>query len=222
MGKNLSCFMLTTVMVLGVFAMPAMAVEGEQSLEPEFSQITAVISVEDIETGEIQHFYEEIESAVIEQAQSLTRNGETYTSFTAGVVVDFDLSGDTPDIAIAPRFNDGPGSITIERGVRAEVLIACNKRVQGGFDQINVTRFYGSWQPSSNMYIVSNRSAKLTIMPSARILNLAPTSNSFSSTAPASWGWLNEGRNSKASSEATISVTGMGGTHRIVVNLIIN
>ena len=177
--------------------------------------MVAVVSVENLETGEVHHFYEDIKSDAIEQAQLQTRSGETYTCFTAGVVLDVDLSGVVPNVTIMP-LNGNFAGVVVE-GTRAEVGITGTSRVQGGVSQMNISSFWGSWQPA-NLFFMSGRSATLNLMTSNRSLNLAPTSNTFSTgsnQAPATWGWSAVSSAAFARSEATVNVSGMSATHTI-------
>ena len=209
--KITMALVMAFVMAIGLIP-PVVAHAETQEEIPVLPQVTAVVSITNIETGETQDFYEEISYDLIEQVQIQTRSGETYLQFSANIAVDFDFSEDMPQITIVPLSSQG--SFEIVMGTRAEVGITATTRVQSGSTQINVSSFFGSWTVSNpSLFFMSNRSASLSLGTPGSNVRLTPTSNTFRHSP--NWGWAIYTVNASAGTDAIINASGMGSSHRI-------
>ena len=213
--KRIFAAIMSVMFMMGIpMSLSAQAPELELTLP----QITAVVSVTNVETGDTQHFYHSLNSDEIELTQISTRNGETHMSFNANVAADFDFSGDTPNVTIVPLGSQA--NWVISGGMRAEVGILASSRMQGHTTEINVSNFFGSWTSTNPalFYVINRRATLALALVGPHRVNLLPTTNSFSHSP--NWGWAVQGFNGGASSEATVRVSSMEGSHNIFVGFV--
>ena len=162
--------------------------------------VAAVAIITDSATGSVQRIALEPESSAV---YSTGLNGEE--------IVDVGYSVTIP-IGVQTRADTGKE--TTNAGVAASLHVVYT--LSSDKEQINITRLYGSWTPSSSLYIVSNRETGLTNHGATVTKSMIkyPASNSFSYSV--SWGYQNfvTGviQSPYAWSEATVQVSGMSGT----------
>lgn len=112
------------------------------------------------------------------------------------------------------------GGNTTSGGVTAKLYVDYD--ISTDNKKVRLNKVYGSWAPSSSMYLVSNRKVDAhTGYMIGKKISKTPTSNTFSYTT--GWGYNERGFDilaPRAWSSATVKVSGMGGSHTIAVEFI--
>lgn len=198
MFKRMLMLVVPFVLVLGGFSFTANA-ESNNKKDIE-------VTVTNDETGETRSLdSKEINNLDIDTFNTDNPNEKGYEVFIP-------LNEDESSDGVTPFVEDG--SSKKESGVTAKLYIDYNKNSKG---QIRVNKVRGSWNPSSNMYSVTNKKviAHNGGLPGKKI-SKTPTSNSFSYKT--GWGYQNTADGADgpmAESTAKIKVSGMSGSHTI-------
>ncbi len=203
MKKGLISICLVLAMCLSLY-MPAgatnIADEETSNKQNEFS-----LTLTNDTTGEVQ-----VINATRMTSNMLTRsaNSEVTVGYSAFV----------PIPTYATLSTTQPGGKSDGSGV--SVLFYVVYTISTNHEKIKVSRIYGSWTPTSNLYAISNREVGMHAgLDSPGTLLKYPSSNSFDYST--GWGYCNFVTAGDASpyawADATISVYGMSGTHSLTV-----
>lgn len=165
-----------------------------------------VLTLIDNTTGAVQ----EIE-ATLETTSVSTRSSEE--TFTTGYSAFIPIQLPTTRTSQPGGKDDGSG---------VSVLFHVVYTISSNHEQIKVSRIYGSWTPSSNLFTVSNREVGMHAgLDSPGTLRKYPSSNSFDYST--GWGYCNFVPAGDASpfawADATITVYGMSGSHLLTASL---
>lgn len=103
--------------------------------------------------------------------------------------------------------------------MKARIDITYNHR--NNKQDIQITKFTGSWTPENSLMLVSNRTAAVTDgtgLGVEKVLRYTPTSNTFSYNT--GWGYVSWYPDTNISgprgnSEATVTATGMGSGYNL-------
>lgn len=192
------------VMLISVsLCIPAAATNYANTVEENNA---LVLTLTDTTTGEVQEI-----KATLETTSALTRSAEE--TVTAG------YSAFIPIQLPSTRTSEPGGK---DDGSGVTVLLYVIYTISSNREQIKVSRIYGSWTPSSNLFTVSNREVGMHAgLDSPGILRENPSSNSFDYST--GWGYCNFVPAGDASpfawADATIRVSGMSGSHLLTAAL---
>lgn len=184
-----------------------MIVPGGATSEDANLENNALVSVTDEQTGKTKF----LNAKPISKVVQMTSTGAQEVDVGYSVLVPISIPG-----LVTP--NADTGKSTNEAGVLAKINVVYT--ISANKEKINITKFYGSWTPSSYLYNISNRMVGVNnkgVIP-AKALSKTPTGNSFSYNI--NWGYQNfvTGTDEApfAWSEALVTVGAMSGTqHKI-------
>ncbi|MGX7203099.1 hypothetical protein BCR22_11775 [Enterococcus plantarum] len=122
------------------------------------------------------------------------------------------------EIPNSPLARTTSGGNKTSGGVTARISV--NYDVNSKGDQIRVNSITGSWSPTKNIYNISGRQAGVHsgFVAGAKSMTKYPGGNSFNYRT--GWGYntlLRGGNSPRAWMDCTIKVSGMGGSHKLVL-----
>lgn len=206
MKKKMGTLFLVLVMCLSI-CIPVNAEENTDVTTNSTNNFTLTLT--NNETGTVQTI-----DATPVTYEVQTRAGEKVVTvgYSAFVPILKEVSENTRTSEVGGK-DDGSG---------VSVLFYVVYTISSDGVQIKVSRIYGSWTPDSSLFTVSNREVGMHAgLDSPGTLTKHPTSNSFDYST--GWGYCNFVPAGDASpyawADATITVYGMSGSHRLTAGL---
>lgn len=215
-------FFVRTLSIAMLFAMAVtfvIPVHAEEISRKSNDVQVTVIKIDDLNFEMSSYNRLELNSTgnkfkVISSTFSQNNDDENEKSFTAGYEIFIPLQNNENEIS--PMNIDG--SSKDEAGVKAELYVDYD--ISANNEQVRVNRVYGSWKPG-NMYYLTDRvvgcHSGINFYKPRRFEEKV-YSNSFNFKL--NWGYVDRtwgDASPRAWSEATVKVSGMGGSHRIEI-----
>lgn len=211
MKKALKFFTsMVTIFLLG-FLLTDTSYASSNVLESNLLKGNQVkISVTNDQTGEVT-FFSPLEAQKSAKVNSIKAHNKS-------IEVGYDVF--IPTEFLNPsgiQLSDSKGGQSTSGGVTAKLYVDYD--VSANNEKVKLNKVYGSWNPSSSLYYLTNRKVDAhSGYGTGNKLSKTPTSNSFSYTT--GWGYNNRllgDLSPRAWSSATVNVSGMSATHTIKV-----
>lgn len=155
-------------------------------------------------------------SSAIKSVQNIESVKDANGAITETYKVNVEIPTSTPT-------SGGIHTYDVESGSKdkssCEATLKITYFINGTGEQIKITNIKGGWTPESNYLVISNRVAAVTDgrgIGIEKTLTKKPTSNSFNYDT--GWGYVDyiggsDKTGARGYTEATLSISGMGGTY---------